>query len=148
MSSRSTMFPAMITALGLLFGSGCGDKGTSVSNGSGGATGTGANGAPATVAGIWSGTLSSGASPVGVRFVIQDQSGQLSGQGFFEDPVTLEFVADADFTGALDGANATWKTSTDLAIVGKFDGTTFTGTLEFPPDGDLPPHVTKVSLTQ
>jgi hypothetical protein len=100
------------------------------------------------VTGIWNGSLTSpGTTPVGVQFALQEQSGQLTGQTFVQDPVTGEYLVDDDVTGTRTGSAATWKTSTGLVVKGTFDAEGgFSGTLEFPADDPLAIHVVDLNL--
>ena len=107
-------------------------------------------GSPAvTATGTWAGSVSSpGTTPVGVRFTLADQNGQLTGQTYFQDPATGAFLKDAELTGTRSGADASWQTSTGLLVHGKFDANGFNGTLEFPADDPLALHVVNVILTR
>lgn len=99
------------------------------------------------VTGLWAGSISStGDIAIGIRFDIQDQNGRLSGRTFVEDPTTHAFLIDADFTGSRNGNAAIWTTSTALVVKGTFGDAGFTGTLEFPADGDFAMHVANLTL--
>lgn len=102
-----------------------------------------------TVTVTWTGSLSSPSTiPVGVRFVLTEDNGQLTGQTYFQDPVTGDYLVDDDVTGASNGTDATWTTTTtNLVAKGKFDkGGGFTGTLEFPAEYPLAIHVVDLVL--
>ena len=103
---------------------------------------------PSDVTGTWTGTLSSGGDPSGVRFDLTEQNSNLTGGVYFQDPETREFVGVAEVTGTRKGADATWTTDTDLLVIGKFEGNGFDGTIQFPLDefGPLAPHVAKVRI--
>ena len=103
---------------------------------------------PSDVTGTWTGTLSSGGDPSGVRFDLTEQNGNLTGGIYFQDPETHEFVNVGEVTGTRSGADATWNTPTSLVVTGKFEGKGFTGTIQFPLDqfGPLTPHVAKVTI--
>ena len=103
--------------------------------------------APASAAGSWTGTLSSaGTTAVGIRFILQEDNGKLTGQTYVEDPTTHDFLPDAELTGSRQGSDATWSTSTDLIVRGKFAGNDFVGTLEFPADDPLAIHLVDLVL--
>jgi hypothetical protein len=95
--------------------------------------------------GSWSGVMDS-PDKVGVRFVIEERDGVLSGRTFWEDPVTHEFAPEARFTGTRAAATATWKTETNVVVSGHFDGESFLGTIVFPVDGDEPSRTASVTL--
>jgi hypothetical protein len=98
-------------------------------------------------AGSWSGsTASPGRTPVGLRFVLQERAGALTGKLWVEDPETRVLLEDAELTGSRDGSHATWTTSTDLVVTGQFTGDHFVGTLDFPPDYPLEFHRADVVL--
>ena len=103
---------------------------------------------PSSVSGSWTGSLSSpGTTAVGIRFALQEQAGQLTGQTYVEDPVSAQYVIDDTVTGTRSGSDATWQTSTSLVVKGKFDADGgFAGTLEFPPDDPLAVHVVDLKL--
>ena len=111
-------------------------------------SGNNKSGVPSSVTGSWKGSLSSpGTTSVGVQFALQEQNGQLTGQTFVEDPVSKEYLVDDDLTGTRNGADATWQTSTNLVVKGKFDANGgFSGTLEFPADDPLAIHVVDLTL--
>ena len=99
------------------------------------------------VSGAWTGSITSpGAIPVGIRFMVAEQNGQLTGQAYVQDPVTHDFLIDAPLTGSRHGSDATWTTATNLVIAGTFDGNDFVGTLQFPADEDLGLTVSNLSL--
>ena len=101
------------------------------------------------VTGTWTGSVSSaGAISVGARFTLEDQNARLSGRTYFEDSRLGEFVEDADLSGSRDGLDASWTTSTDLIVVGRFDANSFVGTIRFPPDDELGPHVANLTLNR
>ena len=92
----------------------------------------------ASAAGSWTGALSSpGTTPVGIRFVLQEQDRTLTGKLWVEDPGTHQLLEDAELSGTRQGSNASWTTSTDLAVTGRFEGNHFVGTLDFPQDDPL-----------
>jgi hypothetical protein len=96
--------------------------------------------APSPVDGMWIGTAATtGSTPVGVRFAVSDQSGQLTGQMFVEDPNTGEILRDAQLNGSRSGEMCTWTTETGLVIEGIAHGDTFTGTLTYPAERDFGP---------
>jgi len=132
-------------------------SGGSTSGGSGGANGAsgagtgGASGGASDVSsrGTWTGsTQATNSIPVGIRFVLSEQDGNLTGLTYVEDPETGDFLRDADITGSRNGSSATWTTSTGLTIRGTFSGASFVGTLEYPSDGDFAPLVSNLTLNR
>ena len=106
-------------------------------------------GSQSSATGTWAGSVSfPGTAPVGVRFTLADQNGQLTGQTYFEDPATGAYLRDAELTGTRNGADESWQTSTGLIVHGTFNANGFTGTLEFPADDPLAFHVVDVVLTR
>ncbi len=103
------------------------------------------SGCLSSVTGSWSGVMDS-PDKIGVRFVIEERDGALSGRTFWEDPLTHEFGAEAEFTGSRTAATATWTTETNVVVSGHFDGDLFLGTISFPVDGDEPSRTASVSL--
>jgi len=104
---------------------------------------------PSGATGNWTGSLGSpGTIPVGVRFTLHEQNGKLTGRTYFEDPKTHELLADAELTGIREGANASWTTSTDLAVAGTFDGNAFTGKITFPADGNIAARAVDLNLNR
>ena len=103
---------------------------------------------PEGMTGTWTGALTSpGTTSVGVQFVLQEKSGQLTGQTYVQDPVTNQYLVDDDVTGTRTGSDATWSTSTGLVVKGTFDPDAgFSGTLEFPADDPLAVHVVDLNL--
>ncbi len=82
-----------------------------------------------------------------MQFELQEQNGQLTGKTWVEDPVSHQYLDDADVTGTRHGFDATWSTSTGLVVRGKFDADGgFTGTLEFPAEDPLAIHVVGLKL--
>ena len=106
------------------------------------------NPGPPSVTATWTGSLSSpGTTPVGIQFALAEGNGQLTGQMFVQDPVSNDFLPDDDVTGTRNGSDATWQTSTNLLVKGKFDlDGGFAGTLEFPADDPLAIHVVDLTL--
>jgi hypothetical protein len=101
----------------------------------------------ASAAGSWTGSLSApGTTPIDIRFVLEEQNGTLIGRTWVEDPETHELLEDADLTGSRLGSDATWTTSTDLVVSGRFEGNHFVGTLDFPPEDPLAFHRVDVVL--
>ncbi len=101
----------------------------------------------ASMNGTWTGTVGGpGSHPVGVRFVVTEKDGKLSGKTFVQDPNRREFLIDADLSGARDGASATWTTETSLVVRGELRGTTFVGTVEYPPEPELGTVVSPLKL--
>ena len=104
---------------------------------------------PADLSGTWQGQVSGVGKPVGMRFTLQDGNGVLTGQTFVQDPKTGQFLRDADLTGSRQGADATWAISDDVLVAGRFEGSGFSGTIEFrlqDPDGTPAPYVAKLEL--
>ena len=103
---------------------------------------------PATpVDGTWTGSVASpGATPVGIRFVLTEQNGRLTGRTYVEDPNTKAFLVDAELNGTHTGAMASWTTATDLVIRGTFGPDGFTGTLTYPGDSSFPAVVSNITL--
>jgi hypothetical protein len=100
-------------------------------------------------AGTWTGTVGGGAiKPIGVRFVLVDESGKLSGTVSFQDPVTLKFGVDGSLTGTRTGNAAKWTTETEIVVAGSFENDTFIGTLEFPSDEGRPTKSIPVTLSK
>ena len=100
------------------------------------------------VTATWTGSLTSGTTtPVGVQFALVDNNGQLTGQTYFQDPVSGQYLIDDDVTGTRNGSDATWSTSTNLVVTGTFDADGgFSGTFEFPADYPLAIHVVDLAL--
>jgi hypothetical protein len=99
------------------------------------------------VTGTWTGSVAAmGSTPVGIRFTLVEQNGRLTGQTFVEDPKTKAFLTDAELTGSRTGVMATWNTVTGLLIRGTFTTDTFTGTLQYPAEGDFGPLVSNLTL--
>jgi len=95
---------------------------------------------PVVAQGTWTGTIGQGPKAAGVRFVLEDNNGKLTGQIFFQDPTTNEFLEGGTLTGTRAATAATWTTETDVVIKGTFEENKFTGTLEFPPEEGQPLH--------
>ena len=72
---------------------------------------------------------------VGVRFVLDDQAGKLTGQVFWEDPSTHELEFEGGLTGNRSDGSASWTTDGEVSITGRFNGDTFVGTVTFPAEG-------------
>ena len=101
------------------------------------------------VTGAWTGTISSGKSkPVGIRFVLEESNGQLTGRTYVQDQGTDEYAIEATISGTKNGANATWTSETDVIVKGKFEDNKFVGTIEFPSDQGRPPAVGTLTLSQ
>jgi hypothetical protein len=111
-------------------------------------SGNNQNPGPSSVTATWTGSLSSpNTTPVGIQFALAENNGQLTGQTYVQDPVTGEYLLDDDVTGTRNGSDATWTTSTNLVVKGKFDTAGgFAGTLEFPADYPLAIHVVDLVL--
>jgi len=85
---------------------------------------------------------------VGIRFDIQDDAGALSGRTYFQDQGTDEYAPEALLSGSCDGGLASWTTESGAIIKGRFDGSSFVGTMEFPPDEGRPVHAGKLVLNK
>jgi hypothetical protein len=99
--------------------------------------------------GTWTGAVQgAGSIAVGIRFVLDEASGSLSGMTYVEDPETHEFLKDADLTGSRNGLSASWTTSTGLLITGTFSADSFNGTLQYPADDDAGPLTSTLTLNR
>ncbi len=103
---------------------------------------------PASVAATWTGALSSpDTKSVSIQFALAESNGQLTGQMLVQDEATGDFLPDDDITGTRSGSDASWQTSTNLLVKGKFDlDGGFAGTLEFPADYPLAIHAVDLTL--
>ena len=85
---------------------------------------------------------------VGVRFVIEERDGQLSGRTYWEDPVTHQFEPEGEIVGTKTDGLASWTTESSVIVSGKFEKNRFIGTIVFPADGDEASHTTSLTLTR
>ena len=99
------------------------------------------------VTGTWTGVMDSPIK-VGVRFVLEESNGKLSGRTYWEDPKTLVFEPEGAISGIHTASAASWTTEGDVAVEGKFEGNTFVGTISFPAQDDEPAHSTSLTLSR
>ncbi len=85
---------------------------------------------------------------IGVRFVLEEKEGRLTGRTFFEDPITRQFEPESQLVGTRTDGNASWTTETNVQISGKFEGSKFIGMIVFPQDGDEPAHSAGLTLSR
>ena len=99
--------------------------------------------------GTWVGSLGPpGGNGIGAQFDLTEANGQLTGLAYFQDPESGELLSDDEVQGSRSGSMATWQTtSTGVVVAGTFDGSSFSGTIQFPPDPvDGTVFVTALSL--
>lgn len=99
------------------------------------------------VSGAWTGRMVSPNS-VGVRFVLDDQAGKLTGQVFWEDPSTHSFEFEGGLNGTRNDSSASWTTDGEVTITGRFSGNTFVGTVTFPAAGSEPARRAELTLVR
>ena len=85
---------------------------------------------------------------IGVRFVLEEKEGRITGRTFFEDPVTRQFEPESQLVGTRTDVSASWTTETNVQISGKFEGDKFIGTILFPQDGDVPARSAGLTLSR
>ena len=109
----------------------------------------GAKRVPQDVSGTWTGLLGDdNMKKVGIRFELHEERSVLTGRTYFQDQGTDAYAIEAAVTGARDGATATWITESGAVVKGQFDGSTFTGTMQFAPDEGQADHAGKLVLSR
>jgi hypothetical protein len=101
------------------------------------------------VTGTWEGAMTGVGPAAGIQFKLLEENGVVTGQTFYADPKTGELVMGPELTGSRQGANATWTTVTGVVVAGKFEGSAFAGTIQFPledPAGNPAPYTANLSL--
>jgi hypothetical protein len=101
------------------------------------------------VTGTWEGSMTGVGPPASIQFKLLEENGVVTGQTFYADPKTGEFVMGPELTGSRQGVDATWTTVTGVVVAGKFDGSAFAGTIRFPledPAGNPAPYTANLSL--
>ncbi len=102
------------------------------------------------VSGTWTGRLDS-PNKVGVRFVLEEKDGTITGRVYWEDPKTLVFEPEGTLVGVADGGTVSWRSQSNVTVVGTVNDNSLEGTLTFPVDEEaLPgtPHSARVTLTR
>ncbi|MDP1919623.1 MAG: hypothetical protein Q8L14_25450 [Myxococcales bacterium] len=100
--------------------------------------------------GTWTGRLES-PDKVGVRFVLEEDAGTITGRVYWEDPKTLVFEPEGTLVGVSDGGTVSWRSESDVTVVGTVRDTVLEGTLTFPVDEEaLPgtPLSARITLTR
>jgi hypothetical protein len=100
------------------------------------------------VSGTWTGRLDS-PNKIGVRFVLEEKDGTITGRVYWEDPRTLVFEPEGTLIGVADGGAVSWRSESDVTVEGMVSDNRFEGTLTYPVDEEaLPgtPHSARVTL--
>ena len=83
-------------------------------------------------AGTWSGIATYEGQSIGIRFILEQSGGILTGRLLMQDPVSQEYLE----TGIIEGQRfsdnqASWTTEAGSVVDGSFDQESFTGTYTF-----------------
>jgi hypothetical protein len=97
--------------------------------------------------GTWTGRLDS-PNKIGVRFVLEQKDGKLTGRTYWEEPNTGEFEPAGEVTGEIVDGAASWTSETGVKVTGHLEGAGFVGTLTFPADEDEPAHSAGLNLSR
>jgi hypothetical protein len=83
------------------------------------------------VEGTWTGTLTHEGESAGVRFILAQRMGQISGRMLMLDPVSQEYLENGEITGVYNLDYSTIFLESDSYTFGDFEGDSFTGTFYF-----------------
>ena len=100
--------------------------------------------------GTWTGRLES-PDRVGVRFVLEEDAGTITGRVYWEDPRTLVFEPEGTLVGVSDGGAVSWRSQSEVTVVGRVSDNVLEGTLTFPLDEEAPPGTprsARITLTR
>jgi hypothetical protein len=83
-------------------------------------------------AGTWSGIATYEGQSIGIRFILEQSGGILTGRLLMQDPVSQEYLE----TGIIEGQRfsdnqASWTTEAGSVVDGSFNQESFTGTYTF-----------------
>ena len=97
--------------------------------------------------GSWTGSFD-GPGKLGVRYVLEERGGALTGTIWWGDGPNGEFQLEGGLAGTVVGGVASWKTEGAVEVRGRFEGDVFVGTLTFPATDDEPAHTAALKLSR
>ena len=95
----------------------------------------------------WTGQASYEGQTTGIRFVLREEGGTITGRMFLQDPNTAGFIESGTVEGTRTGDDAQWTTQADSVVEGTFTENSFTGTITFPERNEEPGFTANLVLT-